>query len=60
MPNGVMPVRECPLCGEVMRRMDREVTERVPGTSEIKRRKITEWVCPECEYFEEGDGDDAG
>jgi hypothetical protein len=43
-----------------MRRVDREVTDRVPGTSEIKRRKVIEWVCPECEYFEEGDGDDVG
>jgi Zn ribbon nucleic-acid-binding protein len=55
-----MPIKECPLCGEIMRRVDREVTDRVPGTSELKRRTVTEWVCPECEYFEEGDGDDAG
>jgi uncharacterized protein with PIN domain len=53
-----MTVRECPLCGEIMRQVDREIAERVPGTSELKRRRSTEWVCPECDYFEEGDDDD--
>jgi uncharacterized protein with PIN domain len=60
MPAAAMPVKECPLCGEIMRRVDREVADRVPGTSELKRRKVSEWVCPECEYFEEGESDDAG
>ena len=53
-----MPVKECPLCGEAMRRVAREIPDRVPGTSELKRRTFVEWVCPECEYFEEGDVDD--
>ena len=54
-----MPAKECPLCGEVMRRVDREIVDRVPGTSELKQRRIFEWVCPECEYFEEGDVDNS-
>jgi hypothetical protein len=45
--------KECPLCGEQMRRKDMEIVDLVPGTTEAKRRKVSEWVCPECDYFEE-------
>ena len=45
--------RECPLCGENMRRKDMEIVDYVPGTTEAKRRRVSEWVCPECENFEE-------
>jgi len=45
--------KECPLCGENMRRKDMELVDVVPGTAEAKRRKVSEWVCPECDYFEE-------
>jgi transposase len=45
--------KECPLCGENMRRKDMELVDLVPGTNEAKRRQVSEWVCPECEYFEE-------
>jgi hypothetical protein len=44
---------ECPLCGERMHRKEMELVDLVPGTSEAKRRKVSEWVCPECDYFEE-------
>jgi len=49
--------RECPLCGERMHRKDMELVDLIPGTSEAKRRKVSEWVCPECEYFEEIEGE---
>jgi len=45
--------KECPLCGEKMRRKDMELIDYIPGTSEPKRRRVSEWVCPECENFEE-------
>jgi predicted RNA-binding Zn-ribbon protein involved in translation (DUF1610 family) len=45
--------RECPMCGEKMRRVEREIVDLIPGTSEMKRRMAIEWVCPECDYFEE-------
>jgi transposase len=45
--------KECPLCGEKMRRKDMELVDYIPGTSEPKRRRVSEWVCPECENFEE-------
>jgi len=50
-----MPAKECPLCGELMRLVEREILDRVPGTSEVKRHKTSEWVCPECDHFEEAD-----
>jgi transposase len=43
-------MRECPLCGESMRLSEREVQE-TNGT----RRQVREWICPECDHFEEAD-----
>ena len=43
-------MRECPLCGESMRLSVRDVQER-NGTV----RQVREWICPECDYFEEAD-----
>jgi hypothetical protein len=48
-----MPAKDCPMCGETMRLRDREVTDRMPGTHQTKTTKFREWVCPECDYFEE-------
>ena len=48
-----MEQRECPVCGEHMRLQTREQTDRVPGTREVKTRAVREWVCPECDHFEE-------
>jgi YgiT-type zinc finger domain-containing protein len=45
--------KECPLCGETMRETEREVMDRVPGTSQQATTRLSEWVCPECDYFEE-------
>ena len=50
-----MAGRECPLCGEFMRLRDREIVDRVPGTLQTKTTKYQEWVCPECDYFEEAE-----
>ena len=43
------------MCGEVMQLHKREVSDRVPGTHEVKITTFGEWVCPECEYFEEAE-----
>jgi acetone carboxylase gamma subunit len=43
-------MRECPLCEESMRLSEREVQER-NGTT----RLVREWICPECDYFEEAE-----
>jgi hypothetical protein len=50
-----MPGRECPLCGELMRLHVAEITERVPGTPQSRTSQVREWVCPECDYFEEAE-----
>jgi transposase len=49
--------KECPMCGETMRLQVREIVDRVPGTSQTKSTKFREWVCPECDYFEDADGE---
>lgn len=41
------------MCGQMMRQKARELTDRIPGKREAKSRIVTEWVCPECDYFEE-------
>lgn len=54
------PSRECPLCGETMRLVERTVVDRVPGQAQEKTTNYFEWVCPECDYFEEVEEGAAG
>jgi hypothetical protein len=45
----------------MMRLEEHERTALIPGTSQTVPRKVTEWTCPECDYFEElTDDKDAG
>ena len=54
-----MAGRDCPMCGETMRVNEKEVTEILPGTPQAAVATTREWVCPECDYFEEvEDGED--
>ena len=48
-------IHECPLCGETMRLTVRQRTERVPGAGQTTSRDVREWVCPECDYWEESE-----
>ena len=48
-------MKECPMCGDNMRLNTREVTDRVPGVSQAQVRMAREWICPECDYFEEAE-----
>ena len=50
----IMP-KECPLCGTTMRLRENETIVRVPGNPSATTRRTREWVCPECDYFEEAD-----
>jgi hypothetical protein len=50
-----MAGKECPMCGEKMRLREHEITDRVPGTSETRTSRQREWVCPDCDYFEEAE-----
>jgi len=45
--------RECPLCGETMRIKTREMIDRIPGQSQVVRREVREWTCPECDFYED-------
>jgi transposase len=50
-----MPAKECPLCGGTMRLRQQEAVVRVPGNLNATTRTTREWVCPDCDYFEEAD-----
>jgi YgiT-type zinc finger domain-containing protein len=47
--------KECPLCSETMRLQVREQIVSVPGTGQTSTRQVREWVCPECDYWEEAE-----
>jgi hypothetical protein len=53
----VADIKECPLCGESMRLQVRQIAERVPGTAQTTTRTAREWVCPECDYWEEAESE---
>lgn len=55
MPNR----KECPLCGETMRLKESETIVHVPGIPGGKTQVVREWVCPECDYFEEAEEEPA-
>ena len=47
------------MCGEFMRLVTRESVSRLPGTSQVVKMPLNEWICPECDYFEEAESGDA-
>jgi YgiT-type zinc finger domain-containing protein len=51
-------IKECPLCGETMRMTLRDLTDRVPGTGQTATHQVREWICPECDYWEEAEGNE--
>lgn len=52
-------LKECPLCGGSMRLKRSQTETHVPGNSKPSVRRTAEWVCPECDYFEDvEDGND--
>jgi transposase len=53
-----MPDKECPLCGGTMRYRQAESIVQVPGNPQGTKRVSREWVCPDCDYFEEADEED--
>jgi len=50
-------IRECPLCGTTMRLKLTETIVQIPGNPKPTRAPSREWICPECDYFEEDDGE---
>jgi ssDNA-binding Zn-finger/Zn-ribbon topoisomerase 1 len=55
MSEPVTPTRECPLCGGTMQLKTTETVVRVLGNPKGTTRSDTEWVCPDCDYFEEAE-----
>jgi predicted RNA-binding Zn-ribbon protein involved in translation (DUF1610 family) len=54
----VPEVKECPMCGEMMRLDTIERRQHVPGMPEpTTPQLVREWICPECDYFEEFEED---
>jgi rubredoxin len=51
--------RDCPLCGTAMRLKEREDVVRIPGSPQLSSKQAREWVCPECDYFEEAEEEGA-
>jgi Zn ribbon nucleic-acid-binding protein len=49
--------RECPMCGGHMQLKRKETTSHIPGTPQSNKRTTAEWVCPDCDYFEEAEED---
>ena len=50
-----MAAKDCPMCGDAMRLNEREVIDRVPDSTQTRSVQFSEWVCPECDYFEEAE-----
>ena len=48
-------MKECPMCGEVMRLSVRELPQAASGHGRKGPRETREWICPECDYFEEAE-----
>lgn len=53
MPAG----KECPLCGETMRIRESVTVVQIPGNPTPTSSSLREWVCPDCDYFEEAEED---
>ena len=49
--------KECPMCGDLMQLRTHEAITRVPGSPQEVRTVVKEWVCRECDYFEDAEDD---
>ena len=43
------------MCGETMKLSVREVKDGAPGGGQRATRTVKEWICPECDYFEDSE-----
>lgn len=41
-----------------MKLVTRSVSDHVPGAGQTTARDVREWICPECDYFEEAESDE--
>jgi hypothetical protein len=47
------------MCGGTMQLKQTVVVSPIPGYRDAAPKKTREWVCPDCDYFEEADGENA-
>ena len=47
--------KEYPLCGGTMQFRETESIVQVPGNPKPSTRKNREWICPDCDYYEEAE-----
>lgn len=47
--------RECPLCGGTMHFKEIQAVTQVPGNPSPSTATTREFVCPDCDYFEDAD-----
>jgi YgiT-type zinc finger domain-containing protein len=47
--------KECPLCGGTMTIREQQTIVSVRGNPNATPRKTREWICPDCDYFEEAE-----
>lgn len=47
------------MCGGTMRRTQTVSVSHILGYVDTTPKKTLEWVCPDCDYFEEADGENA-
>lgn len=50
---------ECPLCGGTMQLRRTQSFVQVPGHPQPTARTSTEWICPDCDYFEDAEEEKA-
>ncbi|HJU74735.1 MAG TPA: hypothetical protein VJ717_13395 [Gemmatimonadaceae bacterium] len=43
------------MCAETMRLVTHQATDQIPGHAQTAVRVVREWICPECDYFEEAE-----
>src|SRR5262249_48682138 len=54
----IMPATsECPQCGGTMRIRESKTVTHIPGNPDATVRVAREWVCPDCDYYEEVEED---
>jgi YgiT-type zinc finger domain-containing protein len=51
--------RECPLCGGTMQLRRTRTVVTTPGHTNTTTRTTAEWLCPDCDYFEEAEEESA-
>lgn len=47
--------KDFPLCGSAMQPKHSEQVVRIPGNPKETKRKVAEWIYPDCDYSEEAE-----